>query len=80
MKKKGGKGKYINSEFTAAIQPLFHVVPPPPSPEEANILSVLIQKYSTDMMNVPNFIRRKWAYEMYAGIYDRISSFNMTLV
>lgn len=78
MKKKWGKGKYINSVFTAAIQPLFHVVTP--SPEEANILSVLIQKYSTDMMNVPNFIRRKWAYEMYAGIYDRISSFNMTLV
>lgn len=34
MKKKGGKGKYINSVFTAAIQPLFHAVPPP-SPEEA---------------------------------------------
>lgn len=32
MKKKGGKGKYINSVFTAAIQPLFHVVPPPPLP------------------------------------------------
>lgn len=22
-------------------------------------------------MNVPNFIRRKWAYEMKAGIYDK---------
>lgn len=48
MKKKGGKGKYINSVFTAAIQPLFHVVPPPPSPEEANKLSVLMCQTSLD--------------------------------
>lgn len=33
-KRKGGKGKYINSVFTAAIQPLFHVVPPPPPPRK----------------------------------------------
>lgn len=79
MKKKGGKGKYIKFRLHSRHST---IIPrcTPPSPEEANKLSVLIQKYSTDMMNVPNFIRRKWAYEMYAGIYDRISSFNMTLV